>query len=200
MTPCPQCHHWLHDIPGILHCNLSFNNIMCRFIKGKNIKGKTEKKVYRVLTDYNLSSWMTRMNPNYTKTSQQQTGTPPYMALELLKGMSPLHLYRHDIKSLFYVMLLMAAHHMIGIPKKGKRQQVVLQKSTRLLYQRWFNQQDYNTLGSLRETFFWIRRPLNCPQSSKTSFHGYRSFNITSWKGSSPSHPSYLTCQGGRVL
>lgn len=50
-----------------------------------------------VLTDYNLSSWTACMNPNYTKTLQQHTGTLPYMAQELLKGMSPLHLYRHDV-------------------------------------------------------------------------------------------------------
>ena len=119
-----------------------------------------QKKVHGVLTDYNLSSWTTGINPDYTKILQQQTRTLPYMALELLKGTSPLHLYRHNIKSFFYIMLLMVAHHMIGIPKKGKRQQVVLQKLTRLPYQRWFNQQDYDTLGSLKETFFLDKKAI----------------------------------------
>ena len=49
---------------------------------------------------------------------------------------------------------------MIGIPKKGKRQQVVLQKLTRLPYQRWFNQQDYDTLSSLKETFFLDKKAI----------------------------------------
>ena len=77
--------------------------------------GEKPKKVYGVLTDYDLSSWTNSLNPDYTKTSQQRTGTPPYMAQELLRGLSPLHLYRHDVESLFYVMLLVSARHSIEI-------------------------------------------------------------------------------------
>ena len=147
-------HRWLYEHPGILHRDLSFNNIMCRLVKEKNDKGSQEQKVYGVLTDYDLSSWTDSLKPDYTKTSQQRTGTPPYMAHELLQGTSPIHLYRHDVESLFYIMLLMAARHTIGTPKKEKVPRVLMRGSTGLPYQKWFNEQDYDTLGSLKETFF----------------------------------------------
>ena len=82
---------------------------MYRLLEEMNANGEKVYKVYGVLTNYDLSSWTDSLNPNYTKTSQQWTGTPPYMAQELLKGTSHLYLYRHDVKSLFYIMLLMSA-------------------------------------------------------------------------------------------
>ena len=113
-----------------------------------------------MLTDYDLSSQMDTMNSDYTKTSQQRTGTPPYMAQELLKGTSPLHLYRHDLESLFYIMLLIAARHTIGTPKGEKKPRVVMRGSRRLPYQNWFAEPNYNILGSLKGTFFWDREPI----------------------------------------
>ena len=127
---------------------------MYRLITKTNAKGEKEQKVYGVLTDYDLSSWTESLNPDYTKTSQQRTGTPPYMAQELLKGTSPLHLYRHDIESLFYIMLLMSARHTIGTPEEEEKPRVLMRGSTGLPYQKWFDQQDYDTLGSLKGTFF----------------------------------------------
>jgi len=120
----------------------------------------TEGKVYGVLTDYDLSSWTGSMNPDYTKTSQQRTGTPPYMAQELLQGTSPLHLYRHDIESLFYIMLLVSARHSIGVPEGEKQQRVVTRNLNKLPYDEWFNQRDYHTLGSLKHSFLIGRLPI----------------------------------------
>ena len=122
--------------------------------------GEKPKKVYGVLTDYDLSSWTNSLNPDYTKTSQQRTGTPPYMAQELLRGLSPLHLYRHDVESLFYVMLLVSARHSIGVPEGRKLTRVITRNSGVLPYQKWFNQRDYDTLGSLKYGFLSDRLPI----------------------------------------
>jgi len=111
---------------------------MCRF--DKETKGKP-RTVYGVLTDYDLSSWTGSMNPDYTKTSQQLTGTPLYMAQELLRGTSPLHLYRHDVESLFYVMLMVSARHSIT------------QGSTKPPYEAWLNERSYHTLGCIKYSF-----------------------------------------------
>jgi len=111
-------------------------------------------KVYGVLTDYDLSSWKIDMNSNYKTTSQQRTGTPPYMAQELLQGTSPLHLYRHDVESLFNVMLLMAARHTIRTPKGEKKPRVLMRGPKGLPYDDWFNEQRYSVLGSLKSSFF----------------------------------------------
>ena len=80
------------------------------------------------LTDYDLSSFMATMNSDYKKTSQQRTGIPPYMAHELLRGTSVLHLYRHDLESLFYIMLLTAACHTIGTPEREDKPRVILRR------------------------------------------------------------------------
>ena len=146
-------HRWLHDSPGILHRDLSFNNIMCRTFKDKSANGEDEERVYGVLTDYDLSSWTADLANDYTRTSQQRTGTPPYMAQELLSGTCDTHLYRHDVESLFYVILLVCARHTIS-PDNGKKRGVIMRGSTGLPYERWFNQHDYWTLGSLKTAFF----------------------------------------------
>lgn len=101
---------------------------MCRSVKEKKTEG-TERRVYGVRTDYDLSLWTNAMNPDYARASQQRTGTPPYMAHELLIGTSDVHLYRHDLESLFYIMLLMSARHTIEPPKGPKRPRVVMRQS-----------------------------------------------------------------------
>ena len=113
-----------------------------------------------MLTDYDLSSLTVKMNSDYTKTSQQWTGTPPYMAHELLIGTSTPHLYRHDLESLFYIMLLMASRHTIETPKGEDEPRVVVRRSGELQFQDWFDQPCYDTLGSLKTTFLLTMEPI----------------------------------------
>ena len=129
---------------------------MCRLVKETDAERKPEQKVYGVLTDFDLSSWKKDLEGDYARTSQQRTGTPPYMAQELLQGTSTTHLYRHDLESLFYIMLLMAARHTI-VPARGGPDtvgisQVVMRKGPRP-YQTWFDAQPYHTLGALKQSF-----------------------------------------------
>ena len=42
------------------------------------------------------------------------------MADRLLDGTDTLHLYRHDVESLFYIMVILATHYEIQAPKKGE--------------------------------------------------------------------------------
>ena len=116
---------------------------MCRLVK---------KRVYGVLTDYDLSSWKEDLKNDYTKTSQQRTGTPPYMAGELLQG-APIHLYRHDVESLFYIMLLLGSRHTISPTPDADGKAGIVMRREKLPYQKWFNQQDYRTLGSIKHDF-----------------------------------------------
>jgi len=153
-------HQWLYKYAGILHRDLSPNNIMYRFIEEMNARGETERRVYGVLTDYDLSSFTETMNSDYTKTSQQRTGTPPYMAHELLINESPLHLYRHDLESFFYIMLLTAARHIIGIPEGEDKPRVILPRSWNIPYDKWFGQTHYDVLGSLKRSFLLKRQPV----------------------------------------
>ena len=137
-------HRWLYERAGILHRDLSLNNIMYRIIDGK---------VHGVLTDYDLASWKASLTSNYQKTSQQRTGTPPFMANGLLDGSDALHLYRHDIESLFYVMLILATHYEIHAPEEGESGGVRVREGT-LRFEDWFDAPNYNTLGGIKSDFF----------------------------------------------
>jgi len=158
-------HRWLYDHPGILHRDPSLNNIMCRFIGGK---------VYGVLTDDDLSSWK-ELETGYARTSQQRTGTPPYMAQELLKGAKTTHLYRHDIESLFYIMLLICSRHTLGHVKDGAskvaKRQVVMREG-KLPYAEWFDARNYASLGRDKMLFFLVMEDIKLSPSFEC-FHGW---------------------------
>ena len=162
-THASSVHRWLHDRVGILHRDLSLNNIMCRIIKEKNKAGVREiKEVYGVLTDYDLSSWTASLTSDYTKTSQQRTGTPPFMAHGLLGGTDTLHLYRHDVESLFYIILILATHYEIEAPGEGKDGGVQIRKGFKELpYQAWFDEPSYKALASFKHTFISQFQDLN---------------------------------------
>ncbi|KAK0189819.1 hypothetical protein F5146DRAFT_932325 [Armillaria mellea] len=94
-----QIHKWLYDHPKILHRDISPGNIMWRRTIDGHIRG--------VLNDFDLSSLRSATGAS----SNQRTGTLPYMAYELLfndeNGQPRKHLYRHDVESIFYVILLL---------------------------------------------------------------------------------------------
>ena len=119
---------------------------MYRIIKGK---------VYGVLSDYDLSSWTASLASDYTKTSQQRTGTPPFMASGLLDGTDAVHLYRHDVESLFYIMLILATHYEIQAPRKGEDGGIRTREGLKALpYQEWFDQPSYKALAFFKQGFF----------------------------------------------
>ncbi|KAJ3827068.1 protein kinase [Lentinula raphanica] len=96
-----QIHQWLYECPRILHRDISMGNIMFRRMDGK---------VYGVLNDFDLSSRLQDMDKG--PTSKHRTGTRPFMSHELLNpGWQGGHYYRHDIESLFYVVLCMACRY-----------------------------------------------------------------------------------------
>ena len=128
-----------------------------------NARGEQEQKIYGVLTDYDLSSWKEDLKNGCTGASQRLTGTPPYMAQELLQGTSDTHLYRHDVESLFYIVLLLGARHTI-VPVKGgsdtdARIQVVMREDA-LPYRSWFSTQNYGTVGCVKWSFLWNCKPI----------------------------------------
>ncbi|KAF9789685.1 hypothetical protein BJ322DRAFT_1105541 [Thelephora terrestris] len=138
-------HRWLHNHPGILHRDPSPNNIMYRISEEPSAEGKPSRRVYGVLTDYDLLSWMEHLKTNCGKTPQQQTGTPPYMAHELLMGASATHL-RHELAN-------------EKVESTTGPLQMVMRGGYRP-YQGWFKQQDYDILGSQKFAFFSSSSPI----------------------------------------
>ncbi|KAF8914736.1 hypothetical protein CPB85DRAFT_1204418, partial [Mucidula mucida] len=102
-----QVHRWLYDFPRILHRDISHSNIMWHRCRGR---------ICGVLNDFDLSSFRDNTAPS----SKQRTGTHPYMARELHQGakISIRHLYRHDLESFFYVLLLLTgAYKLLDEPE-----------------------------------------------------------------------------------
>ncbi|KAJ4471217.1 protein kinase [Lentinula lateritia] len=128
-----QIHQWLYECVGILHRDLSSGNIMFRRINGK---------IYGVLNDFDLSSRLRDMDNG--PTSNQRTGTRPFMSLDLLDPTwNGGHLYRHDLESLFYIMLCLACRYEEpGVPAPEPR-----------AYSKWFNGSDLDIFDN-KNTFF----------------------------------------------
>ena len=110
-------------------------------------------EVYGVLTDFDLSLWTTSPTPDRSGTPQQMAGTPPFMAHGLLSGTDTIRLYRHDLESLFYVMLLLATLFEIRTPKEGVEGGLWMREG-KLQFQNWFNTPNRKSLGAIKSTVF----------------------------------------------
>ncbi|KAJ3803645.1 protein kinase, partial [Lentinula aff. lateritia] len=126
-----QIHQWCYECVRILHRNLSSGNIMFRCKDGK---------IYGVLNDFNLLSCVADMDKG--PTSNQCTGTRPFMSCNLLcPTWNGGHLYRHDLESLFYIMLCLACRYeKPGVPIPDPR-----------AYSKWFsgtNEEVYDNKNS----------------------------------------------------
>ena len=80
------------------------------------------------------------------------------MAHELLRGISDIHLYRHDVESFFYIMLTMCGRHTIGRMNgagEGAELRVVMREGI-LPYEDWYNEPSFSTLGSLKLTYLIV--------------------------------------------
>ena len=161
-------HWWLYDQVGILHRDLSLNNIMYRRKRGK---------VCGVLVDYDLASWKDLLAKDYKKMSEQRMGTPLFMAHGLLDGMDPLHLYRHDLEALLSVMLILATRYEIGAHGISKR---VPEKGKTLNFQDWFDTSNYQRSGFSSQR---CKTPM-CPHPSRAFTIGCTAFRRLSLAGS----------------
>ncbi|KAF9256058.1 hypothetical protein L218DRAFT_882641 [Marasmius fiardii PR-910] len=133
-----QCHRWLYVIPKILHRDISLNNIMFW-------RNPTTREVYGVLNDFDLSS---RVAEDRTASSKQRTGTKPYMAHDLFDDEWVLgHLYRHDLESIFYVLLCLCSRY------KGPGEHVDVLKDQRPPYERWFTE-GYEVVRAMKIALF----------------------------------------------
>ncbi|PFH45846.1 hypothetical protein AMATHDRAFT_8583 [Amanita thiersii Skay4041] len=90
---------WLHDQGRVLHRDISLKNLMYR----KN------GKAYGVLLDYDITAL-----GHQESLSKQRIGMLLYMACDLLEASPPKHIYRHDLESLFYIMIVLTTMHHSG--------------------------------------------------------------------------------------
>ncbi|KAF8906115.1 hypothetical protein CPB85DRAFT_1314519 [Mucidula mucida] len=149
-----NCHKWLHDVPRILHRDISMSNIMYRYHDGA---------VCGVLNDMDLSSLVADLEQQKA-TSFMRTGTPPFMAVDLLGShkSGTVHLYRHDLESLFYVMLILSTRHRIsydGIPRANN-----LVKRVAPPFSEWFKSSlTWEQLGAAKDRLIFKGFPSDDP-------------------------------------
>ncbi|KAF8915087.1 hypothetical protein CPB85DRAFT_453952 [Mucidula mucida] len=169
-----NCHKWLHDNPRILHRDISMSNIMYRIDDDHN--------VYGVLNDMDLSSDLNDLE-DLKATSLRRTGTPPFMAIDLLRkhSVQPNHLYRHDLESLFYVMLILfARYELIAAEPNEDRVERLLKRSEAPLSE-WFDPTlSWEKLGKEKNDFFTGAQgssdSLHMNNIMSSSFQGFRTW------------------------
>ncbi|KAJ3850512.1 hypothetical protein EV368DRAFT_10592, partial [Lentinula lateritia] len=89
-------HYWGWKYSRILHRDISIGNIMVR---------EKDRLKCGVLNDWDLAIWLNEWKEG--STSKFRIGTKPYMAYEQHSSewQGP-HRFRHDLESVFYVILL----------------------------------------------------------------------------------------------
>ncbi|KAF7421086.1 hypothetical protein PC9H_011606 [Pleurotus ostreatus] len=95
-----ECHHTVTKYGKVLHRDISENNLLWT----------NDKRVVGVLNDWDLATPVDAVG----NSTNHRTGTGPFMAYDLLGPKPPVHLYRHDLESLFYVLIWAVVHYKIG--------------------------------------------------------------------------------------
>ncbi|KAF9071408.1 hypothetical protein BDP27DRAFT_1322081 [Rhodocollybia butyracea] len=89
-----HCYQWLVEEAKILHPDVSAANIMFGY--------GSDGSVHGVLNDFDHAI----RNDVLRSPSSHRTGTAPYMAIDILRtSPPPIHQYRHDLESLYYVLV-----------------------------------------------------------------------------------------------
>lgn len=105
MTESTSGHHALFEC-GILHRDISKNNVMCRRRK--------DGKVIGILLDFDLAIFIEEDGKAPDPTSKFRTGTLAFMAIDLLEDTNIPHLYRHDLESFLYVLVWISCYYNAG--------------------------------------------------------------------------------------
>ncbi|KAJ7650274.1 hypothetical protein FB45DRAFT_1017669 [Roridomyces roridus] len=94
-TDTVKAYRWLVQKVGTQQGDITRNNLMFRR------DPHNPEILYGVIIDFDLAKDVN--NPD-ASTSNQRTGTQPFMALDLLAAEPPSRLYRHDLESFMYVL------------------------------------------------------------------------------------------------
>ncbi|KAJ3511830.1 hypothetical protein NMY22_g15526 [Coprinellus aureogranulatus] len=108
---CAEGHYAAYNAGKFSHFDPSENNLKLVLV---------DEKVYGVVVDWDLAK-LEGENDD-TSAAHHRTGTPPFMAIDLLDGMPWGHLYRYDLESLFYILVWASIHYNL---KKGMKSRKV---------------------------------------------------------------------------
>ncbi|KAJ3543046.1 hypothetical protein NMY22_g3281 [Coprinellus aureogranulatus] len=102
---CVECHHEAYRLGKTLHRDVSDNNLMFYRAEDGTAKG--------VLNDWDMAAFLGEATVEEVDnaTPKHPTGTPPFMAIDLLRKKPRPHWYRHDLESFFYILIWAAVHY-----------------------------------------------------------------------------------------
>ncbi|KAK0451398.1 uncharacterized protein EV420DRAFT_1766427 [Desarmillaria tabescens] len=148
-----RCHSWLYENPKILHRDMSLKNMMYR--RRYHDDSKQEFQILGVLNDYDLASFL----PLKEASSLHRTGTPPYMAHELLGKSDVSHLYRHDVEAFYYVLLMLCCRYEIVQSAEGKVMKELELKN--MPFAQWFDRTlSWEGLSDIKCAFLTTRKTI----------------------------------------
>ncbi|KAK0475749.1 hypothetical protein IW261DRAFT_1492684 [Armillaria novae-zelandiae] len=151
-----RSHHWLYENAQILHRDMSLNNMMYRKRSKRNIR------IRGVLNDFDLSSVI----PLQEATSLHRTGTPPYMAHELLGQSDIGHLYRHDVEAFYYVLLMLCCRYEIVWSPEGNAMKELSEDKKDLPFEKWYDRTtSWETLADAKHHFLTSVKPIPLSKS-----------------------------------
>jgi hypothetical protein len=90
----------LYEHTKVIHGDISLHSLKYR---------KADGEIYGVLIDYDLPLFF--KNSKQGPSTKQQMGTMSYMALDLILPTLTKRLYRHDLESLFYVIVVLVTRY-----------------------------------------------------------------------------------------
>ncbi|TEB26048.1 hypothetical protein FA13DRAFT_1737700 [Coprinellus micaceus] len=109
---CVECLHLAYKLGGVLHRDVSEGNLMAKPLPDGTVAG--------VLNDWDMSQFVGDDGDDELSDPGRCTGTPPFMAIELLRG--PMrHYLRHDLESLFYLLIWAALHYALAARRRAGR-------------------------------------------------------------------------------
>ncbi|KAJ3538974.1 hypothetical protein NMY22_g4948 [Coprinellus aureogranulatus] len=99
---CVECLYLARKLGKVLHHDISEGNLMVLKLAGETVKG--------VLNDWDLAKIVSGDDSN-PSSAEVRTGTPPFMAHDHLGRTHFPHWFRHDLESLFYILIWAALHY-----------------------------------------------------------------------------------------
>ncbi|KAK0488045.1 hypothetical protein EDD18DRAFT_1081909, partial [Armillaria luteobubalina] len=145
----------------VLHRNISLNNMMYQKRYDTN-----EFPFIGVLNNFDLSCSL----PLKEVTSLHQIGTPPYMAHELLGQFDVVHLYQHDVKAFYYILLMLCCGYEIVQSAGGKVMQELQSQQAKMSFAKWYDRTtSWQELTDFKRYFFISVMPIS-PSKSFSAF------------------------------